>query len=228
TVAVLRLSTTGPVSPDQVDVLSPDERARADRFRLPEDHRRFVTVRHALRLVLGGHLGEAPDSIRFRYGPQGKPALEAPGAADAVRFNVSHAGDRALIAVARGREVGVDIERVRLEPVDALDLAERFFSSREAEALASLPPAQVASAFHAGWTRKEAFMKAVGKGLALPLDAFDVSLTPGEPARLLATRWDPAEAERWSLKALDVGPGYAAALAVEGHDWSLREDRWPD
>jgi 4'-phosphopantetheinyl transferase len=109
---------------------------------------------------------------------------------------------------------------------DLLSLARRFFSPREADTLANLPADLQTTAFHACWTRKEAFVKAKGQGLSLGLDQFEVSLEPGEPAALLATRWDPAEAGRWSLRALTPAPGYLGALAVEGHRWRLQHRQW--
>lgn len=192
--------------------LSADERQRADRFHFSRDRDRFVSGRGRVREILGRYLCVSPDTVRFAYGPQGKPRLaDAAG----LRFNVSHAEDEAVLAVARGREVGVDIERLRTD-MDWEPIARRFFSPREAEALLALPPPARPPAFFAGWTRKEAFIKAVGGGLDIPLADFDVSLDPAGPARLLRTGWDPEEAGRWSLQAIQAPPGFAAAIAVQG------------
>src|SRR5262249_50978106 len=132
------------------------------------------------------------------------------------------------IAVTRGREVGVDLERVRAE-VATEEIAARYFSAREVRTLMALPPPLRPDAFFRCWTRKEAYLKATGAGLSLDLNRFDVSLKPGEPAALLATRDDPAEVRRWSLEHLVPGPGFVGALAAEGHrrnvwcgDWGAR------
>ncbi len=167
----------------------------------------------------------APDHLRFYYGPQGKPKLDKETAGEALRFNVTHTQGLALYAVANGREVGIDVERIRPELVDG-DFAERFFSPREVAALRMLPVGLRPEAFFNCWTRKEAYAKARGDGLSLPLKQFDVSLAPREPAALLSTKGDPLEAARWSLSALHPGPGYVAALAVEGHDWRLECRQW--
>ena len=161
-----------------------------------------------------------PQYLRFTYGPRGKPALATDMGAVSLRFNVSHSHGLALYAMTRGRELGVDVERIRPEIVQE-QVAERFFSPREVTTLRALPVPLQATAFFACWTRKEAYIKATGEGLALPLDQFDVSLAPGEPAALLRTAWDPQEAPRWTMQDLDPAPGYRAAVAVAGHDWRL-------
>jgi 4'-phosphopantetheinyl transferase len=208
-------------------LLSPDENARAERFRFEKDRRHFVAGRGLLRVVLGLYLSREPAGLSFVYGPHGKPALaNAPGPG-AVCFNLSHSRGLALYAVTRGRRLGVDVEGAT-RPLGHEEIAERFFSPREREALQHLPAGLRAGAFFACWTRKEAYLKAHGGGLTVALDSFDVSLAPGEPARLLATHGDPLEAGRWSLRQLDPGPGYVGALAVEGHGWRLWCGHWPD
>lgn len=204
-------------------LLTADERRRAARLVFDEDRDHFVVARGMLRLILGHYLSREPEHLRFCYNTYGKPALADNEAQ--WRFNVSHSHGLALYAITRGREVGVDIEYMRPQ-VAAGHVAERFFSPQEVRTLRSLPREQQVQAFFDCWTRKEAFIKAVGEGLTLPLDQFDVSLTPGKPAALLRTRWNPAEATRWLLQALEPGPGYAAALAGEGHDWSAVCWQW--
>src|SRR5206468_3118518 len=140
-------------------------------------------------------------------GVYGKPALTRASASEPVRFNLSHSGSLALVAVTAGRDVGVDVERVRPEP-NLEQIASRFFSAREAATLHALPVRLRTKAFFACWTRKEAFVKARGNGLSQQLDEFDVSLAPGEPARLLRTGWDPKEVTAWSLYELEAGIGY--------------------
>jgi 4'-phosphopantetheinyl transferase len=192
-------------------LLSADELARADKFRVARGAERYIVGRSALRTLLGQYTGVPPEALVFAYNEFGKPEL--PGSD--VCFNLSHSHGMALAAFARGRAIGVDIERIREEVIHER-IADRFFSPAEARALASLPPRQQAEAFFNCWTRKEAWIKARGEGLSIALDSFEVTLVPGEPAQLLATRPDPEEAGRWSLHELDCEPGYAAALAVAG------------
>ncbi len=200
--------------------LADDEQQRADRFHFEKDRKAFVVARGLLRTILGRYLNMAPDAVRFSYNRYGKPAVE-----QAVCFNLSHSAALAIYAVARGRDVGVDVECIRRLP-DAQRIAERYFSERERTELRALPVDQRQEAFFRCWTRKEAYIKATGQGLSLPLDQFDVSLSPGEPATISHPRQDPEENASWSLRELDPGPGYAAALAVEGHDWQLRAWQW--
>jgi 4'-phosphopantetheinyl transferase len=206
-------------------LLSPDERLRADRFRFDRDRRRFVVCRGLLRTVLGRELRRPPEDIEFTYGPYGKPAV----AADDLTFNVSHSDDYALFAVGRGGQMGVDIEHIREVP-DLDRLAESAFSAAERATFATLPSSERVAAFYNGWTRKEAYIKARGEGLTRPLDAFDVTLAPGERARLVRVLDEPAEPARWSIWSLTPVEGYAAAICVEGHDAceGLRvEEIWP-
>lgn len=207
--------------------LSPDERRRAERFYFEQDRTRFIICRGLLRTILGGYLGIEPSRLRFCYGPRGKPALAEISGGDTLRFNVSHSHGLALYAVTGGREIGIDLEHIRPIP-EALQIAERFFSAHENAVLRTLPTSQKLEAFFNGWTRKEAYIKARGEGLTLPLDQFDVSLAPGEPAALLSTKGDLQEASRWSIQELTPASGYVAALAVEGHSWRLKCWQWPE
>jgi 4'-phosphopantetheinyl transferase len=213
--------------PELWALLSDDERARAERFRLERDRRRFAVCRGLLRRLLAPLTGLPPAGLRFRYGASGKPALEAAGAAGDLRFNVSHSDGVALYAVTRGREVGVDLERVR--PVRYVEqIAERFFSAPECDALRAVPPDAKLDAFFTCWTRKEAYVKARGEGLGYPLDRFAVTVAPGGPAVLSpAGGADERETAPWSLRGLQQPDGFVAALAVEGHDWRLSSAGWP-
>lgn len=207
---------------DRVAVLSPDEVARAARFHFERDRRRWTAARGAVRAVLAGYAGIPAASLTFRVGPHGKPALDGPAACAGLEFNVSHSGDLALCAVTRVRAVGVDVEAIR--PDFATDeVARRFFAPAEVAALEALPPGERVEAFFACWTRKEAYIKARGTGIALGLDRFEVSLAPNAPAALLVTHDEPAAAERWRLVALAPGEGYAGALVTDG---PARVDRW--
>ncbi len=192
-------------------ILSPDEQQRAARFHFERDRIRFTAARAALRRILSRYLRCAPADLAFDYSPHGKPAL--PGD-NPLSFNLSHSGDWAVCAVTLSRRVGVDIELIRPD-LASETIAERFFSPREAAELRALPRHEQPAAFFRCWTRKEAFVKARGEGLSLPLDRFDVTLRPGEPPALLRTLDDPREAARWSMAALSAPPGYEATVVVE-------------
>ncbi len=201
-------------------VLSPAERERAGRFRFSCDREEFVSAHGLLRLILGRYTGQLPARLCFSYAPSGKPAL-ASGAGNVwLRFNICHSGKLLLVAVAREREVGIDVEQINASFAFE-EFAARFFSLRENAALLALDAKGRRDAFFACWTRKEAFLKAKGCGLGQSLDLFDVSLARGEPAALLAVKNDPAETRRWSLRDLHPGADYAAAVAAEGHGWRL-------
>jgi len=207
--------------------LSADERARAERFHFERDRRHFIVGRGLLRAILGCYLSIEPHRLEFCYGSHGKPELGETSVGRRLRFNLSHSQGLVLYGVTRDREIGIDLERIRPIP-KAEQIAQRFFSARENAVFRALPPGQGSEAFFNCWTRKEAYIKAVGDGLARPLDRFDVSFAPGEPARLLHVEGDPQEASRWGLLALTPAAGYVAALVVEGHGWRLACWEWPD
>jgi 4'-phosphopantetheinyl transferase len=195
--------------------LAPEEVVRANCFRAQRVRDRWIVGRGLLRELLGQYIGCEPASIQLAYGTYGKPVL-APNSGDArLRFNVSHTEGLVLFGLARDHDLGVDVETIR--PLKDLDLiAEQFFSLQERAALRSLRTDQQLAGFFNCWTRKEAYVKAVGLGLSHSLDSFDVELTPGRPSRLLAIDGDSAKAVSWSLTALQAPPGFAAALAVPG------------
>ena len=207
--------------------LTADERERAQRFHFDRDRDRFIVAHGVLRDILGRYLGLGPGELRFRYSPYGKPALARKLDGEGIRFNLAHSDGLALYAVARGREVGIDVEYVR-EDLAHERIAEAFFSPQEVGVLRSIPRDRRKEAFFNCWTRKEAYVKARGEGLSLPLDQFEVSLAPGDPAALVSTCGDPQEASLWSLQEISPGPGYVAALAVEGRSWQLRCWQWSD
>jgi 4'-phosphopantetheinyl transferase len=192
------------------------------RFRFDRDRRRFIVARAVLRCILADYLRVPPAAVRFSYGKRGKPALPEPWA-DRFHFNLSHSGELALIGVTGEGRIGVDIEEFR--PVAEEDrIAERFFSPREHATLVSLPKEQQQAAFFNCWTRKEAYIKALGDGLSCPLDRFDVTLGPDEPPRLVGILDEPEQVGRWTLYAppLPVAD-YAAAVIVEGHPREARQ-----
>lgn len=192
--------------------LSSDEKARAERFRFSGHRDAFTATRGILRDILTRYVSISAAAIVFRYAPHGKPAL-APLHRSAIRFNVSHSGRLAVYAFTLGSEVGIDVESLRPMPERDL-IAERFFSASENETLRTLPLPVVDRAFFQCWTCKEAYIKATGEGLSLPLDGFDVAVAPGESPRLLRIRGSANDAQRWSLRGLNPGEGYMAAVAV--------------
>lgn len=154
-------------------------------------------------------MGIAPDTVRFIYGAQGKPDV---GEKTRIRFNVSHSGELAIFAFTTDCEIGVDVEVVRPLP-DLEEIATRFFSREESSELFAISPADRNLAFFLCWTRKEAFIKAIGRGLAAPLDSFAVTLRPGEAARMTRLAGDMGKATEWTMHHLEPRPGYVAALA---------------
>lgn len=205
--------------------LLPKEELQAmERFVRLADRRRFIVGRGLVRWLLAAYLGREPSSLRLRANSYGKPEMPACGAEERIEFNVSHSGDLVLMALARGRRVGVDVERVQPELVCESVMATAF-SAAEKKAVQSTPDAARTRAFFACWTRKEAYLKALGYGLSLPLGCFDVSVDPDGEAELLAVRPPHPRSRQWSLRSLDLGAGYQAALAAEGLGWRhcLRE-----
>jgi 4'-phosphopantetheinyl transferase len=219
------LDESAPRIDDFLHTLATDEQMKAARFYFQKDRVRFITAHGVLRAILGRYLNRAPKCLSFSYSSYGKPALAGESRRDAIRFNMSHSNGMALYAVARDREVGIDLEFMR-DDLEVEQIAERFFSRQETETLRALPTDLRKYAFFLCWTRKEAYIKARGEGLSLPLDRFDVSLIPGKPAALLNTRPDSREALRWSLRELTLAPAYVSALAVEGRGWSLSCWQW--
>lgn len=203
--------------------LSPEEQARADAFHFESDRHRYVISHGALRSLLASKLNLAPRDVVILQNDWEKPRVES--AHGALHFNLSHSGDFAFVAISRDCEVGVDIEQVKPQ-LDLTTLAARFFSTAESQALFQLSTGEQTAGFYRLWTRKEAFLKARGDGLSLPLAQFDVSLEPECPSALLATRFAPEETARWRVTDLPAPEGYFAALAVEGHHWTLTNRSW--
>jgi 4'-phosphopantetheinyl transferase len=234
---------------DALAILSPDERARADRFRRPVDRARWIAARAALRQILSGYTRSSPDRLRFartvghaargtRFPREISPSPLAPGEGDwgvradrwikpalaggsPLRFSLTHAGDRAALAVAWEREVGID-----LEPIDAaLDLPPLMAvacTTAESARLDALPAAVRVESFVALWTLKEAYLKAIGIGLSRQPRSVEIELLRDGRAAIL----DPDSALACSLRLLDAGPGWVAALALAGMEPTVREFRW--
>jgi 4'-phosphopantetheinyl transferase len=206
------------------EVLDDQERLRATRLVRVRDRNRFVAGRAALRLILAHYLKCDPAELDFVFGRFGKPRLS-----DLLRttlsFNLAHSGGMALYAVAKQREVGIDLEQIR-PGLETEEVVQAFLTGREQAELYRLPQAQQSAAFFRCWTRKEALVKARGEGVAGGLGQIDVSLEP-HSANALRTVYDEPEAHlRWSLQSLQVPEGYTAALAAERHDWSTQAWNW--
>lgn len=199
-------------------LLRDDELSRATRFHFNKDRNHFIVARGWLRKLLAAYLGVGARELRFSYADKGKPSLEEQGP---LNFNLAHSHGMAIYGFSRNREIGVDLEFIREELADE-KIAERFFSQREIEELKRLPAELRKQAFFDCWTRKEAYIKARGAGLSMPLDEFDVSLRPGEAAALLRNHKEPGEVTRWSMQSVSVPAGFVAALVVSGHSWQLR------
>jgi 4'-phosphopantetheinyl transferase len=206
-------------------VLTDHERASSSRYIFARDRTRSAASRGLLRHLLGTYLGIEPEEVRLRFGPQGRPELDEAHAGSGVRFNVAHADDLAVYALTHQREVGVDVERIHPMP-DATDIAVRFFAAAEIAALRALPPREIDQAFFLCWTRKEAYIKALGGGLSIPLDEFEVDLRPSDRPSGVRVPADPARAASWSLHDLWPAPSFVGSVCVAGHDLELRSRHW--
>ncbi|HJR71474.1 MAG TPA: 4'-phosphopantetheinyl transferase superfamily protein [Gammaproteobacteria bacterium] len=207
--------------------LARDERDRAARFRFEHDRRRFIAAHGALRDLVARYLDARPGRIAYVYNDFGKPAL-GPEFDGRLKFNLSHSNGFALVAITAGSEVGVDLEHVRA-PTDFAAIARGFFSAAEAEHLAALPSHLCAEAFLGCWTKKEAYLKASGEGLATPLNGFSVPMATDyvdTPVDLYAASNANGPAKRWSLYTLKPTPGYIGAVAIEGTGWRLQQRPW--
>lgn len=212
------------VSPSAVgefhELLSSDERERAARFRFDKHRRRFAVARGILRTLLGRYLDRKPQDLTFDYSEHGKPFLEDPGKGD-LRFNLSHSAEVALFGFTMGREIGVDVEQIRPDR-STREIAERFFSPREVEALFALPKQEQTDGFFRCWTRKEAYIKAKGRGMSIALNSFAVSLSPEDTASLLWVQERSEEPACWTLRELGVGADFAACVAAEFQPTAFR------
>ena len=213
----IQIFAVGVQAPDSVVaqyqlVLTPEEVARAARFRFRHLQRSFIIARGVLRILIGRYLHTTPQHVELCYGAKGKPRLAVPAR---IQFNVSHSNDLALFAFALDREIGIDVEHIR--PLsDMQEIASRFFCADETAELMGLPPDQHEQAFYRCWTRKEAYIKAIGDGLSVPLDNFRVTLRQHDPVRFVHLAHDTVAAEGWTLLDLRPAPQYAAALAYRG------------
>ncbi len=202
-------------------ILAPAERRRAARYRFDRDRNWYVARRGLLRTLLGRYLEVPAEEVELRELDHGKPVLAGALAESDVHFNLSHSSGVALYAFTRGAEVGIDVERIDPRRADP-NVAGRFFAPGEIRALRALTDGDWIRGFFECWTRKEAFVKAVGQGLSYPLDAFEVSVTPGAPARLLSLRDTAEPAAQWSMTALEVTEDFCGAVVVKGPERAVR------
>lgn len=205
-----------------LQLLSPDEKTRASKFRFPRDSRNYIVARGILRTLIGQYLEMPPQEISFQYSKFGKPTLEG---IDSLQFNISHAKNVALFAFTKKFTVGVDVEYVNPE-IEVNDIARSFFATKEVSNLLALPEEQQPLAFFNCWTRKEAFIKAIGEGLSFPLNQFEVSLAPDEPAELLATHWDVNAVSNWTLHSMSPAPDFVGCLVIKGSANQVKFWNW--
>lgn len=205
--------------------LSADEIARARRFHFERDRQNYIGRRGILRAILATYLRTEPSAIRFLYNEFGKPRLEGSEGARGLSFNLSFSGVLTLVAVAIDREVGVDIELIE-SSVASDEVARRFFSPNEIAALEALPQSSRLTGFFTCWARKEAYIKARGMGLSIPLDSFDVSSIRDEMVTPLETGNSSSYISNWKIEDLNIDPRYAAAVAAAGRDWSVALRNW--
>jgi 4'-phosphopantetheinyl transferase len=199
------------------ECLAEDELSRANRFVFEKDRNHYIAARSQLRHILGLYLHQEPETFQFEYTSHGKPSLVGD---HNLNFNLSHSGKLALYAITRRRDLGIDIEWMRPD-FSGIEIAEHYFSKNEVAVFRRLPENLRPDAFFTCWTRKEAYIKAIGEGLSCPLDTFDVAFAPGEAPRLLANRTKPDEVTRWSMYDFAAGQGYKAALCAEGIDLQI-------
>lgn len=206
-------------------LLSPDEQARAARFLREADRHRFVAAHGGLRQLLGSYLCRRPAELAFTIGEFGKPALLNADAGRALSFNLSHAGDWILIALAAGQAVGVDVEPIRPD-LDFMPIALTQFSPEEIAALSAEEPEARLKAFFRCWTRKEAYLKARGQGLAFSLREFSVAFGAADRPALRWVADDPSASERWTVLEYAPAADYTGAVVVEGSQVQPRVRPW--
>jgi 4'-phosphopantetheinyl transferase len=206
-------------------LLSQEERARAGRFVFPEDRRRYTVAHAVLRRLGEAYLERPAASLAFAASPHGKPVLADPSGRR-LCFSLSHSRDAAMIAWTRDREVGADLEAVRGN-VECAEIVARFFSPLERREWDSLPADLRLQGFFHGWTRKEAYAKALGKGLGHPPESYSVCLDPRKPAGLIDDSLYPGAEHRWTLRTVAAPPGFVAAVAFAGDDAHVTHRTWP-
>jgi 4'-phosphopantetheinyl transferase len=215
------LDICGPVLEELTGLLSGEERRRAGKLKSARDGDRFIAARGTLRQLLARNLHADPSAIEFSLNPYGKPSLKKDMNPDDIRFNVSYSNELMLIAVSRGMEVGVDIEYMRPD-IECVELAKQFFTTGEAASLCSLPREEMLKNFYRVWTCKEAYIKATGLGLSMPLNHFEVTLLPNGSAALKSSDGSMEDISMWSLFELTLADKYKGALTTKKHPNSMR------
>ena len=206
-------------------VLTEEDQKRAGRFRYPAHRRSFIASRGILRILIHRYTGIRPDQISFNYNMAGKPYLAGPASISGLSFNLSHAGLLVLFAFSRGRQVGVDVECIR--PIEEMDrIASWNFSPGEYRIFQRLPEESKLQAFYNCWSRKEAFLKAVGDGLSFPLHEIEVFFGNQYPDTVQGISWGEEAAQQWSMHDIEIPDGYAASLVVEGYEYSVSHHQW--
>ncbi len=203
-------------------LLSLEEISRSKKFKFEKDRTLNIMARSALRTLSSLYLGHTASAIEFKYGTYGKPDYNFP---TDLKFNVSHSGKLVVLAFVKDSEIGIDVEKIKTD-FDVLNLAENFFSTTEVKMLHDVQQDDVYQAFYHCWTRKEAFIKAEGSGLSFPLDAFSVSMDENKKAKLLQTKWNSAEKNKWSLFSFSPTNEYVGAIAVRGKVKSIQYFNW--
>lgn len=205
-------------------LLSKEETRRAETFKFEKDKKKYVVSKGILRRLSSFYLHIAPEDVVFDYGEFGKPSF---GFTTKLKFNTSHAGDKAVFVFTENNSIGVDIELIKSD-LDVMNLAENFFSEKEISDLANLHSSERNVAFYRCWTRKEAFIKAKGIGLSFPLKSFSVSTNSDMQAELLETDWNPSERLSWKLFSHKPTENYISAIAIQGAVGSIRYSDWKD
>ena len=201
-------------------MLSDDERERVSRFALEQSRQRYVVTRTTLRKILGEYLNISPSDVQLAYGQYGKPEVIQDAKTNHLQFNISHAGDLAVIAIARDFRIGIDLEKLR--PIPSIeDMIKRFFSSEEIDSFCVMPVEKRSRAFMRGWTRKEAFVKAVGDGLSFPLDRINIAFVE-DTVGYFYTLDDTQKINLWSFKDISISLDYVASLVMEGHERNIK------
>ncbi len=219
------LSQVGARTATFAALLTADEKQRAASFFREEDRSRFIVAHGLLRQLLGQYLSVKPEELRFRVNAFGKPALIQTSEEQPLSFNLAHSGDVILYAVTRCRKVGIDVEQIQPD-LDVMELAQSQFAEQEVRCLQAFGPNERRDVFFRIWTCKEAYIKARGQGLSLPLQGFAVTLGRNEPTQIGWSEDDPDVSKNWSVFHLDTLPGYAAAVVVEGRPVQLVSRRW--
>ena len=214
------LDLSEPPKESLLGTLSADELSRASRFRFEKDQRRFIAARGILRQILGAYLQKPPHTLQFQYSNNGKPILASTSGDDSLQFNLSHSDDVVLYAFTRNRNLGIDLERIQAD-VEVEQIANSFFAEAELNAIAQVSESKRNELFFQYWTRKEALIKATGEGLSFPIETLDVSRVDGRVLSPILLPSDHGERPRWYVQDLLPGPGYTAAIVVEGGECSF-------